>query len=83
MENHCYTCAYKKDIPGDAHIECMRDFTGIKQPTLNPHGVRRGWSNFPLNFDPVWVGKCDGFSKEAIKIREEADALLKILSLLK
>jgi len=32
----------------------------------HPTGVRRGWFNWPFNFDPVWLQSCDGFtSKEA------------------
>jgi hypothetical protein len=22
---------------------------------FNEHGVRSGWCNFPINFDPIWV----------------------------
>ena len=29
----------------------------------NPHGVRRGWFNWPYNFDPAWLNSCDGFEK--------------------
>ena len=29
----------------------------------NPHGIKKGWFNFPLNFDPVWLENCDGFQK--------------------
>ena len=29
--------------------------------TGNSHGVRMGWFNWPLNFDPVWLLTCDGF----------------------
>ncbi len=28
---------------------------------LNPHGVKNGWANWPFDFDPVWVEKCDVF----------------------
>ena len=28
---------------------------------LHPHGVKMGWANWPLNFDPVWLESCDGF----------------------
>lgn len=27
----------------------------------NKHGVRSGWFNHPLNFDPVWLEECSGF----------------------
>jgi len=25
------------------------------------HGVMKGWFNWPVNFDPVWLENCDGF----------------------
>lgn len=31
----------------------------------NPHGIKRGWFNWPLNFDPVWLENCDGFKEKA------------------
>ncbi|RLJ03678.1 MAG: hypothetical protein DRP08_03280 [Candidatus Aenigmatarchaeota archaeon] len=30
---------------------------------LDEAGVRKGWCNFPWNFDPVWVKKCDCFEE--------------------
>lgn len=27
----------------------------------NAAGIRRGWFNWPWNFDPVWLERCDGF----------------------
>jgi len=30
----------------------------------NPHGVRNGWFNWPVNFDPVWLENCDGFKQK-------------------
>jgi hypothetical protein len=26
------------------------------------HGIRNGWFNWPWNFDPVWLRRCDGYS---------------------
>ncbi len=26
-----------------------------------PHGVKKGWFNWPWNFDPAWLENCDGF----------------------
>lgn len=31
--------------------------------TGNPHGIGRGWFNWPWNFDPVWLLTCDGFEE--------------------
>jgi len=27
----------------------------------NPHGIKHGWFNWPLQYDPVWLEQCDGF----------------------
>ena len=29
----------------------------------HPTGIKRGWFNWPMNFDPVWLEECNGFSK--------------------
>lgn len=28
------------------------------------HGIRNGWFAWPLNFDPVWLEHCDGFTQK-------------------
>jgi len=28
----------------------------------NPHGIRNGWFNWPWNFDPTWLERCDGYT---------------------
>ncbi|MFW9948540.1 MAG: hypothetical protein ACFFKA_00265 [Candidatus Thorarchaeota archaeon] len=34
-------------------------------PKGDQHGVRSGWYNFPIDFDPVWMTKpCPAFSTE-------------------
>lgn len=39
----------------------------LNNTTLNikadPTGIKKGWFNFPFNFDPVWLDNCDGFEK--------------------
>ena len=30
----------------------------------NPHGVKKGWFSWPVNFDPVWLENCDGFKEK-------------------
>ncbi len=27
----------------------------------HPHGIKKGWFNFPWNFDPTWLENCDGY----------------------
>lgn len=73
MTAKCYVCKHRRDVPGDAHSLCaasdmtiliMASILGAR-PRLNPHGVRSGWANWPINFDPMWVGDCQYFvSKE-------------------
>ena len=29
----------------------------------NSHGVRSGWFNHPLDFDPVWLEECVGYEQ--------------------
>lgn len=28
----------------------------------NFHGIKNGWFVWPVNFDPVWLEHCDGFT---------------------
>lgn len=30
----------------------------------NPHGIKKGWFIWPVNFDPVWLENCDGFTQK-------------------
>jgi len=30
--------------------------------TAHGHGMRSGWFMWPVNFDPVWLATCDGFT---------------------
>jgi len=29
----------------------------------SPHGIKNGWFIFPVNFDPMWLLNCDGFTE--------------------
>ncbi|MHA1333266.1 MAG: hypothetical protein ACTSPL_04225 [Candidatus Odinarchaeia archaeon] len=31
---------------------------------LDPIGIKRGWANWPWNFDPIWVEECSGFEEK-------------------
>ena len=31
--------------------------------SLDPHGVKNGWATWPINFDPVWIETCEGFTE--------------------
>lgn len=39
--------------------------TGGPKVKGNPHGIRNGWFNWPLNFDPVWLDSCDSHEAKA------------------
>jgi len=58
---NCYECKYKKDIIGDAHIKCTNNIANVEGDKI---GITHGWFNYPYNFDPIWLKKCDGFKKE-------------------
>ena len=66
----CYTCKYRREIPGDAHSECKhpsRLVGATLQVKGHRHGVRMGWFYWPINFDPVWLLECNGHTpKETV-----------------
>lgn len=31
---------------------------------INPVGIQRGWANWPWNFDPTWIEKCNGYTQK-------------------
>ena len=58
---NCYTCEYREKLIGDAHSRC-KNWTAIT--TGNPHGVSKGWFNWPFNFDPIWLISCNGYKEK-------------------
>lgn len=49
--NECYKCIHKRDVPGNAHIKCVKpdaDMIG------NQYGISNGWFLYPSLFDPTW-----------------------------
>ena len=55
----CYKCKYRNKLAGDAHSSCSNKNAKVKG---SQHGIRNGWFFHPLNFDPVWLDECNGFS---------------------
>ena len=39
----------------------------------NAHGIRKGWFNWPYNFDPIWLESCEGFREKAKKKKEKSE----------
>ena len=58
---NCYECAHRRTIPGDAHSRCNNLEAKVKG---HKHGINSGWFRWPLNFDPIWLLECDGFSTD-------------------
>lgn len=42
-------------------ISIYTDKIGVK---INKHGFDNGWANFPFNFNPIWIEKCDSFENK-------------------
>jgi len=65
--NKCYSCKFRSDVPGSTHSGCeAADFATLfiaalvgRGPDFNQHGISHGWANWPIDFDPVWLQKCD------------------------
>ena len=64
----CYSCRYRRGVPGDAHSSCAHPHPTAKG---HPRGIAMGWFNFPWNFDPIWLLECSGFTP---KKKQEEDA---------
>lgn len=77
----CFVCVHRLTIPGSAHSRCNK-FEAKTRFAM--HGIRQGWADWPLNFDPVWLKACDGFSDEEgdRMERREADPLTELFGML-
>jgi len=38
--------------------------------TINPHGAEMGWANWPVDFDPIWINTCSGFTPPDVKVEK-------------
>ena len=78
---NCYKCVHRLDVPGSAHSRCNNSKSKVQG---HETGIKRGWFNWPFNYDPVWLLECDGFSDNPAdkKSREEHDPLTELLALL-
>lgn len=79
-EHDCYKCVFRGGVPGSRHSSCSGIFAAVR---LNPHGVKNGWANHPMDFDPVWVEECLGFKSsddpDATEAKERNDKILEVL----
>ena len=51
MHQECYTCKHKRDVPGNAHVKCVKPDPKM---TGHTHGITHGWFHYPSLFDPAW-----------------------------
>lgn len=87
MKENCWSCAYKRSIPGNAHIRCAFAWhkSEFMMPTGQPHGVKNGWFHFPFNYDPRWMAsQCKAWSEDRDEdlVFGDDDPLVGMLSLL-
>lgn len=91
MDKKCYDCKFAGDVPGSCHYSCHHpslDDVGTKAIALmylitpkilnikaTPHGIRSGWFNFPLDFDPVWLENCDGYESKQVETAKGGDSI--------
>jgi len=65
-------CKHPKAKTADDSIVAMiNSFAGKTGETAkrlgikgNPIGIRGGWFMWPVNFDPAWLEKCNGFTEK-------------------
>ena len=78
----CYKCKYRGNVPGDAHSCCCYPgndtniFAILSQSNMlqaikleikaDAYGIRRGWFLWPINFDPVWLKNCKGYTPKEV-----------------
>ena len=79
---NCFKCVHRRNVPGDAHIRCNNHQAKVSG---DPHGIRKGWFMWPLNFDPTWLVSCDGFSDkpEDNKPEQKMNPLVELLAMLR
>ena len=61
---NCYACVHRRDLRGTAYSSCNAIDASV---TGDVRGVRDGWFNWPLQFDPVWLQTCSSFTDDVTK----------------
>jgi len=47
-----------------AMLGLIKKTTGAIEVKGNRHGILNGWFMWPVNFDPVWLETCTGYTKK-------------------
>lgn len=87
----CHNCAYKREIPGNAHIKCIFAWNKANEEIKNKIPVNNNserthqWFIFPFNYDPIWgPNECPAFSDTFNpEMMQQFDPLMELLSLLR
>lgn len=65
MSSKCYSCKFKRSVPGNCHIACSNPDMHM---TGNKHGIVNGWFFYPVLFDPIWMTKeCSNYEEQTVK----------------
>ncbi len=59
---NCYKCVFRGTLAGDCHSRCTHPQARSLEIVGNDHGKKNGWFNWPYNFDPIWLQKCNGYT---------------------
>ena len=83
----CLERGYMGRNPGTAHIRCNFDWAKaeIKAPAGHPHGIRKGWYIFPVNYDPTWmIGSCPVYTEtiDPEMVVKKRDAFTELMGIL-
>lgn len=77
---NCYNCVHRRQLAWSSHSKCNNVEAKVKG---HWHGIERGWFLWPVNFDPVWLLACNGFSnnsKDRIEVKHSS--FLELLALM-
>ena len=65
------SCSHPKTGGSDNSFEALMSFyVGLGGPakelniTADEHGITSEWFAWPLNFDPIWLRTCDGYTEK-------------------
>ncbi len=58
-QTNCYKCKNRLSIRNDYHSQCSNPDSKM---TGNETAIKKGWFDYPNNFDPIWkTKKCTNF----------------------
>jgi len=56
---NCYQCKHREEILW--HSRCHNKNAIV---VGDERRIKKGWSSWPLNFDPMWLKSCNGFEQK-------------------